>query len=163
MTEEQIAIIKALQEGIAICEEPFDEAAKKAGVSAERVIEQIRMWCEDGVIRRFGAIIRHRRAGFVANAMAVWDVPDDCIETFADAAASHQEVSHCYQRPRFEGFPYNIYTMIHGRKKEDCEHIANEISEKTGITNFRLLYTAAEHKKTSPLYFLHTQSMEGGE
>lgn len=162
MTEEQIAIIKALQEGIAICEEPFNEAAQKAGVSAERLIEQIRIWREEGVIRRFGAVIRHQRAGFSANAMVVWDVPDDCVETFAQTAALRREISHCYQRPRFDGFPYNIYTMIHGRKKEDCERVAEEISKKTGIANFRLLYTTAEHKKVSPLYFLHTQGREGG-
>jgi len=162
MTDKQIAIIKAIQEGIPICEKPFAEAARVAGVSTEQIIEQIRLWREDGTIRRFGAIIRHQRAGFRANAMAVWDVPESHIEKFAEIAASYREISHCYQRPRFNGFPYNIYTMIHGRKKEDCESIAREISEKTGVLSFRMLYTTAEFKKTSPLYFLHTEQEEGG-
>ncbi len=148
MTEEQIDIIRAIQEGITLSEEPFAEAAKKAGDSAERLIEQIRIWLE------FGAAVRHLRAGFTTNAMAVWDVPDDRIETFAEAATSYKEISHCYQRPRFEGFPYNIYTMIHGKTREDCEATARKIAAKTGIQNHKMLYTTVEFKKSSPIYFI---------
>ncbi|MHB1458475.1 MAG: siroheme decarboxylase subunit beta, partial [Armatimonadota bacterium] len=104
-------------------------------------------------IRRFGAILRHHQAGYSVNAMGVWSVPDSQIDDFGQIAACHQSVSHCYQRPRFDCFPYNLYTMIHGKSRQECESIASEISDATHITDFKLLYTTAEYKKSSPVYF----------
>jgi DNA-binding Lrp family transcriptional regulator len=153
MNETQIRIIKALQDGLPLSEEPFLEVARKAGVSQEDLLTQLRVWKEDGTIRRFGAMLRHRQAGYTANAMGVWNVPDARIEAFGQAAAGFRAVSHCYRRPRFEGFRYNLYTMIHGRSKEECEEVARRISAETGITDYRLLYTTAEFKKSSPAYF----------
>jgi len=162
MTDEQIAIIKAIEEGIPLCEEPFAEIAQRLGMPTEQIIEQLRLWRENGTIRRFGAIINHRRAGFSANAMAVWNVPDNTIEEFAEIAVSYREVSHCYQRPRFADFNYNIYTMIHGKNREDCEAAAQKISMSTGIQSYRMLYTTAEFKKTSPVFFASASNQEGG-
>jgi hypothetical protein len=85
--------------------------------------------------------------------MVVWDVPDDQIERFGRIAAEHRMVSHCYQRPRFDGFGYNLYTMIHGRSKQECESAASEIADRTGIRDFAMLYTTVEYKKSSPVYF----------
>lgn len=153
MDETQIRIIKALENGISIVEEPFAEIARAAGVTEEELLAQIETWKADGTIRRFGAILRHRQAGFIVNAMAVWNVPDEQVEDFGRTASEHHSVSHCYQRPRFEGFHYNLYTMIHGKAREECESAAQEISERTGITEYELLYTTAEFKKTAPVYF----------
>ena len=153
MTDTQIKIVKALQDGLPLCEEPFREMAEKIGVSQEELLSQLQAWKAEGVIRRLGAILRHHRAGYSVNAMAVWSVPNDRIESFGCKAAGFRNVSHCYQRPKFDDFNYNLYTMIHGKSREDCEAAALEISEATGIDDYRLLYTTNEFKKSSPVYF----------
>ncbi len=152
MTELQRRIIKALQEGLALVEEPFQEIADRVGAPVDEVLEQINAWKADGTIRRFGAILRHRRAGYTVNAMGVWNVPGDQAEAFGRIAARFRLISHCYRRPRFEGFDYNLYTMIHGRSRQECEETAKAVSRETGITDYALLYTTAEFKKTSPVY-----------
>jgi len=154
MTETQIGIIKALQGGLPLCQEPFLEPAQKAGVSQDELLAQLQAWKADGTIRRFGAMLRHHRAGYSVNAMGVWNVPDDRVEDFGRAAARSRAVSHCYQRPRFIGFKYNLYTMIHGKSREECENAARRISEETGIADYALLYTTKEFKKARPVYFL---------
>ena len=165
MTDRQIAIIRALQDGLPLSNDPFEEVAQRAGVPVEELLAQIDAWKADGTIRRFGAILKHQRAGYPVNAMAVWNVPDDKIESFGRAAAGFPGVSHCYQRPRFEGFDYNLYTMIHGASREDCESAARRISEQTGIADYALLYTTTEFKKTSAVYFpdSHHGKTEEGE
>jgi DNA-binding Lrp family transcriptional regulator len=153
IADEQIRIVRALQEGLPLVEEPYRESAVRAGVSQDDLLEQIRAWKADGTIRRFGAILWHHRAGYSVNAMGVWNVPDDKVEDFGRRAAQSRTVSHCYQRPRFDGFKYNVYTMMHGKSREDCEEAARKISEQTGMTDYALLYTTAEFKKSSPVYF----------
>ena len=152
MDDTQIGMIRAIHGGLPLSKQPFRDAAEKAGVSEDELLRQLSTWKEDGVIRRFGAIVRHHDAGYSANAMAVWDVSADRIEEFARAASSVRAISHCYQRPRFEGFPYNVYTMIHGGSRADCESAANEISARTGITEYELLFTTEEFKKSPPVY-----------
>lgn len=153
MTDREIAIVRALQEGLPLCEEPFAEAARAAGATIDELIRQIEHWKNDGTIRRFGAILAHRRAGFKVNAMGVWNVPEARAEEFGRAASECPQVSHCYRRPPFEGFRFNVYTMIHGASREQCEQAARIISERTGITDYTLLYTTREFKKSSPAYF----------
>lgn len=153
MTDEQIGIIKALQDSLEVCKRPFDDIAHRAGVSVDDLLAQIRQWQSAGTIRRFGAILRHHRAGYEANAMVVWNVPDNQIDDFAAIATGVKNVSHCYQRPRFPGFEYNIYTMIHGKSRDDCEAAALGISRLSGIEDYQMLYTTAEFKKSSPVYF----------
>lgn len=160
MTESQTRIIRALQDGLPLSEEPFSEIARNAGVSEAELLAQLQAWKSDGTIRRFGAILHHQLAGFSVNAMGVWNVPDAQIENFGRTASEFAAVSHCYQRPRFSGFEYNLYTMIHGRSKKECEEIAQGISEKTGITDYMLLYTTAEFKKSSPVYFADTEGIQ---
>lgn len=153
MTDLQIRIIQAIQNGIPASKEPFREIAENIGISQEELIKQLEIWKDDGAIRRFGAILRHHQAGYSVNAMAVWNVPDSQAESFGQIASHHRSVSHCYQRPRFDRFPYNLYTMIHGKSEQDCESVASEISASTSIADFRLLFTTAEYKKSSPAYF----------
>lgn len=151
--ELDIRLVKILQEGIPLTERPFEEIAKRATLSEEEVIGRINEWKANGTIRRFGAMIKHQHAGYLGNAMVVWNVPDEQIEDFGTKAIEFLAVTHCYQRPRFAGFPYNIYTMIHGKSREECESVARSISEATGIGEYRILYTKTEYKKTSPVYF----------
>jgi len=154
MTETQKRLIRVLQHGIPLSVEPFRDIAQQVGTSEDDVLEQLRAWKSDGTIRRFGAILRHHKAGYTANAMVVWDVPDELAATFGETAAQRASVSHCYQRPRFEGFSYNLYTMIHGRSRKECEETVRAISRATAIDSYRVLYTTAEFKKSSPAYFL---------
>lgn len=153
MIETQKRVIRALEDGLPFTDEPFKRIAEVAGLTEAELIAQLEAWKADGTIRRFGAILRHQQAGFPANAMGVWDVPDARVEQFGRAAVRFREISHCYQRPRFYGFPYNVYTMIHGRSREDCEDAARAVAAETGITDYTLLYTTAEFKKSSPVYF----------
>ncbi|MBP6965754.1 MAG: Lrp/AsnC family transcriptional regulator [Armatimonadetes bacterium] len=149
----QRRIIRRIQGGLPLSERPFLAAAEEIGITEGELLAQIAEWKEDGTIRRFGAILKHADAGYAANAMGAWNVPDEDAERFGRTASSHKSVSHCYLRPRFEGFPYNLYTMIHGRSREECEVVAGTISEQTGVADYELLYTTAEYKKTSPVYF----------
>ena len=153
MDEQQIRTIRALQSGSLLCEEPFKEIAVEAGVTENDLLDQIRAWKVDGTIRRFGAILRHHQAGYLVNAMCVWNVPDEQVAEFGYDASSLVAVSHCYQRPRFEGFDYNVYTMIHGRSRTQCRSVAHHIILRTGISDHKLLFTTAEFKKSSPVYF----------
>ncbi|MGQ9455303.1 MAG: siroheme decarboxylase subunit beta [Armatimonadota bacterium] len=163
MTDAQIALIRALQDGLPLTKEPFDEIARRVGIPLDFVLNQIEEWKRDGTIRRFGAVLNHRRAGFEANAMVVWNVPEGKVDLFGSVVARISSVSHCYERPRFEGFNYNIYTMVHARAHNECLMIVKEISELTGVSDYRLLYTTAELKKTSPLYFTQNTSRTGEE
>ena len=153
MTETQIRIINSIQDGLPLSRDPFAEIANEVGISEEQLLAQLNAWKAGGTIRRFGAILHHHQAGYSVNAMGIWNAPDEQVEEFGRTAASARAVSHCYERPRFGGFRYNVYTMIHGRSRKECESAAKEISAETGITDYRLLYTTAEFKKTSPSYF----------
>lgn len=153
MTDVQIRIIHALRNGLPATETPYDDIAREAGISVDDLLRQLREWQSDGTIRRFGAILRHRQAGFTSNVMVVWNVPPDRVEEFARVATGIRGVSHCYQRPPFEGFPYNVYTMIHGRTRAECRAAAEAIAAESGIADYKPLYTVKEYKKTSPVYF----------
>lgn len=153
ITDDQIRIVRALRDGLPLSAEPFGEIAEKAEVSEQELLEQLRAWKDNGTIRRFGAILRHHRAGFTVNAMAVWNVQDERIEEFGRVASSPCCVSHCYERERFPTFRFNIYTMIHGESAAEVEATAKEISDKTGVTDYQLLYTTTEFKKSNPVYF----------
>lgn len=153
MTDIQIKIIKALNNGLPISEKPFDEIANQVGISTDQLLAQLLEWKADGTIRRFGAILRHNRAGYDANTLVVWDVPVDKIDSFAAVVMLIKNISHCYRRPRFQGFDYNLYTMVHGRSREDCLATIKIIKDQTGIDKYTMLDTVTEFKKSSPVYF----------
>ncbi|MDO8915592.1 MAG: Lrp/AsnC family transcriptional regulator [Coriobacteriia bacterium] len=118
------------------------------------VLGRARAWVDTGVIRRFGAAIKHHKTGFTSNAMGVWDCPDEAeLERVGAIMAGFAEVSHCYQRPRRATWPHDLYTMIHGRSHEECEAVAERIREATGLPPARLLYSVREFKKASMRYF----------
>ena len=153
MTSAEKGICAAVQDDIPLEPKPFEMLAKKAGISEDEFIKKVNEFLDKGYIRRFGAAIRHRKAGITANGMGVWIVPDEDRERVGKIMASFKEVSHCYERPSFEGWPYNLFTMIHGRTKEDCYEVAKKISEATGIKNYKLLFSSQEFKKESMVYF----------
>jgi len=153
-TEQEKALIRELQEDVASISAPFKSIGDKVGLSEEEVIAKIRDWKEKGIIRRFGAAIKHHKAGITANVMVVWKVPVEKAKEIGSIMASHPAVSHCYERPVFPQWPYNLFTMVHGKSTDECRKIADEISDKTGIKDFKLLFSTKEYKKSSMKYFI---------
>jgi len=146
-------IIHHLQGDLPLTARPYAVLASKVGISEEEVLERIKLLKEQGTLRRFGATLRHQLAGYKANAMVGWYVPEDNMEEIGPLMATFREVSHCYER-RIQGkWKYNLFTMIHGKTKKDCEDIARRIAENTGIKDYVLLLSLKEFKKTSPEYF----------
>lgn len=146
-------IVNALQGDIPLTREPYREMARNLGLSQQELLERLTKMKKNGQLKRVGAVLYHRRAGFVANAMVAWRVPEDRAEEVGQIMASFPEASHVYQRPAFPQWPYNLYTMIHGTSREECEHVVEKISLETGITEYEVLYSTREFKKTSMKYF----------
>mgnify|MGYP000991182050 CR=1 FL=1 len=146
-------ITRAMQGDFPLVEEPYKEIAAKVGIGEEELLLRLRRFKENGQIRKMGAVLRHREVGFTANSLCVWNVPDERVDEVARRMAEHPRVSHCYDRNREADWKYNLYTMIHGYSREECENIAAELAAATGIDNRRMLYTKREWKKTSMLYF----------
>jgi len=153
ITEQDKKIILTLQNGMPLVSRPFQAIAEKLKMTEDELINKVRSFITDGKIRRFGATVRHFDLGFAANAMVVWDVPEEKVSETGRIMAGFKEVSHCYRRPRHPGWPYNLFTVIHGQSREYCADIAKRLSRATGIKNYSLLYSTAELKKSSMRYF----------
>jgi DNA-binding Lrp family transcriptional regulator len=148
-----MAVIRATQGDMPIVPEPYAPAAEELGVPVERLLEHMAGMRERGLLRRVAAILFHRRAGFSANGMGVWEVPADRILELGPRMAAFRGISHCYQRPTYEDWPYSVFTMAHGRSKEECDAILDSIAEETGIHGRATLYSSTEFKKIRLLYF----------
>jgi len=146
-------IISLIQGDLPLNPRPYTLLAEKIGISEEEFIGRVKVMVEDGTIRRFGAILYHKEAGIMANAMGAWLVPEDRIEEAGKTLAGFKEVTHCYQRNPQKDWRYNLYTMIHGKSEEDCRKIAERMSITVGITEYKLLFSKKEFKKTSMEYF----------
>lgn len=147
------AVIRLLQKDLPLEERPFKVLAEEIGITEPELIDEIKKLQESGAIRKFGAILGHRQAGFTSNAMIVFDVPDDQVEAAGPKIASFKEVSHCYERPRFQGFNYNLYAMTHGKSEEEIMGTAEKIARTIGAGSYKLLRSRKEYKKSSPKFF----------
>jgi siroheme decarboxylase len=148
-----VAVIRALQGDMPVVPEPYAEAAAAVGVTQDALLAHLAGMQERRLLRRVAAILFHRRAGFSANGMGVWKVPDERIEEIGRRMASFRGISHCYQRPTYEDWPYSVFTMAHGRSKEECDAILDSIAEDTGIHDRTTLYSSTEFKKIRLLDF----------
>ncbi len=148
-----VAVIRATQGPWPIVSEPYERPARELGVPVERLLEHMREMRERRLLRRVAAILFHRRAGFSANGMGVWKVPDDRILEVGGRMAAFRGISHCYQRPTYPDWPYSVFTMAHGRSKEECDAILDSIARETGIEERATLYSSTEFKKVRLLYF----------
>lgn len=146
-------LLAQIQGDLPLCISPFAVIAQETGWEEEKLLRRIRVLTRRGIIRRFGAILRHQKAGYRGNAMVVWKVPEDQVREVSRAMASFPAVSHCYLRSAHPEWPFNLYTMVHGQSEKDCRRVAREIARKTGIKNYRLLFSKIEHKKSSMSYF----------
>jgi len=151
--EKEKKVISIIQGDIPLDPRPFRVAARKVGMTENEFIDTIRRLKQNGVIRRFGATLRHQEAGFSSNAMVAWKVPDERVDDVGKKMAEFREVTHCYHRKANPHWPYNLYTMVHGNSKEQCRQIARRISEVTGVNDYILLFSEKEFKKTSMEYF----------
>jgi DNA-binding Lrp family transcriptional regulator len=151
--EHDRAVIRALQGDMPVIREPYAPAADALGMSQERLLEHLEGMRERKLLRRVAAILYHRRAGFSANGMGVWKVPDARIAELGPHMAAFRGISHCYQRPTYADWPYSVFTMAHGRSKEECDAILDSIAESTGIDERATLYSSTEFKKIRLLYF----------
>jgi DNA-binding Lrp family transcriptional regulator len=147
-------IINELQQDLLLVPRPFSEMAEKAGMGVAQLLARCQSLRERGVIRRFSASINHRKAGFTANAMSCWEVPPDKVDAAGRKLASLKEVSHCYERKTNRYWRYNLFVMIHGRSREVCRDVAERISRETGLTDYALLYSTKEFKKTRVKYLV---------
>jgi siroheme decarboxylase len=147
------AVIRALQGDMPVISEPYAPAAAELGISDERLLEHLRGMQERRLLRRVAAILYHRRAGFSANGMGVWKVPDERIMELGMRMASFRGISHCYQRPTYADWPYSVFTMAHGRSKDECDAILDSIAADTGVVERATLYSSTEFKKIRLLYF----------
>ena len=140
-------LIRLIQDGIELTHSPFSKCAEELGISEDEVVFRLKNLTAQKKIRRFGASIGHIALGFTANGMGVWDVAPDKINEIGRIMASFDEVSHCYERPRSAEWPYNMYTMIHGRSQEECYAAAEKISKAVGISEYKLVFSDRELKK----------------
>lgn len=147
-------IVRELQEGLPLVTKPYFEIAQRIGISEEELMANIEDMTKRGLIRRFGAALRHQDIGYTANAMVVWDVPENKAEAIGRKMAEFNEITHCYQRPRNPGWPYNIFTVVHAQNREDCEKMVAKIAQKIGMSNYKLLFSTKELKKSSMKYFV---------
>jgi siroheme decarboxylase len=153
LSELDLAVIRSLQGDMPVVPEPYEPAAEELGISQQRLLDQLESMRERRALRRVAAILYHRRAGFSANGMGVWRVPEERMLELGPRMASFRGISHCYQRPTYPDWPYSLFTMAHGRSKEECDAILDSIAEDTGIEERRTLYSSTEFKKIRLLYF----------
>jgi siroheme decarboxylase len=153
LSELDVAVIRATQGPMAAVPEPFAPAARELGMPVAALLEHLEDMRERRALRRVAAILFHRRAGFSANGMGVWKVPEERILELGPRMASYRGISHCYQRPTYADWPYSVFTMAHGRSKEECDAILDTIAAETGIEERSTLYSSTEFKKIRLLYF----------
>jgi DNA-binding Lrp family transcriptional regulator len=153
LSEQDVAVIRATQGPMEAVPEPFAPAARELGMAVPALLDHMDGMCERRALRRVAAILFHRRAGFSANGMGVWKVPEEHILELGPRMAAYRGISHCYQRPTYADWPYSVFTMAHGRSKQECDAILETIAAETGIEERRTLYSSTEFKKTRLLYF----------
>lgn len=146
-------IINKLSGDVPLVKEPYKKIAEEVGITEEEVLDKVKELQNRGALRRVGGILYHRQAGFKYNAMVVWVIPENRIEEVAKTICLFKEVTHCYQRPTFYGWPYNLFTMVHGETIDYCENVIERISENIKIRDYKILYSLKELKKSSKIYF----------
>lgn len=142
-------IVHAIPYDFPACDKPYENIAREAGISEAKLITVLKDLKKKGIIRRVAAILYHRKAAYMYNAMVVWEVPEDEVEKKGKIMAGFPEVSHCYERERGDYWGYNVFTMIHSKTFEGCTDIARRIAEKTGIHKYEMFLSKREFKKTS--------------
>lgn len=148
-------LISLIQGGLPLCSQPYAELAKKLGITEEAVIQGIKKLQKDGTIKRMGIVVRHHELGYTANAMVVWDVPDNEVERVGNALSKHRCVTLCYQRPRrLPNWPYNLFCMIHGKKREQVLKTVDDLIQTEALQNinYEVLFSGQRFKQRGAKY-----------
>jgi DNA-binding Lrp family transcriptional regulator len=146
-------VIASIQGDIDVVERPYAAIARSLEISEETLLKTLQALCDRGVIRRFGATIRHQKSGYSANAMVAWRVAENRIDAVGETMAAFKQVSHCYHRNPAGDWPYNLYTMVHARDEATCIETARQMAAAAGVEQYALLFSVRELKKTSMQYF----------
>lgn len=145
-------IISLISQDIPLVREPFKALALKLGIEEGVLFGRIKAYKKNDFLRKFCAVLNHRKIGFKYNAMVVWNIPDKFIDKAGSLMASFSQVSHCYQRKKTPGWDYNLYSMVHGRTKKECLDVVKDISRKTACRDYKALFSSEEYKKTPVKY-----------
>ena len=153
LSDDEVGYVRQLQEDLAVEPAPFASMARRLGTSEDAVIKAAHGFIDEGLMRRYAAVLHHRRAGFGANAMSVWRVPEESTDRYGYQLAGYAAVSHCYRRPTYPDWPYALFGMIHATSKAKVEEAVASIRDRTGLDDYRLLYSTKEYKKIRVRYF----------
>ena len=153
LTELDREILKRVQDSLPDSATPYADIAAAVGTDEAQVLSLLTRMADSGEIRRFGATLKHQKAGYGANVMVAWSVDEEDVDRMGAIMAKRQEISHCYHRITCMEWPYNLYTMIHGRSPEDCQAVVAAVSAETGLDDYAMLFSLKELKKVSMRYF----------
>ena len=153
LTDLEKKIIALLQADIPVVKRPFLEMAERIGITEDEFLTVLKDLDDRGMIRRFGATLKHQKSGFKANAMVAWKVAEDQVEKTGNIMTTFREITHCYRRNPAPGWKYNLYTMVHASNEDECHAIVKKISKAAGQKEYELLFSRKELKKTSMKYF----------
>jgi DNA-binding Lrp family transcriptional regulator len=153
LTPLEIESVRLLQSDLPLQPRPFDFMARVSGVNVDDLLASAKTLLKRGQIRRFAATIAPRKQGFAASAMGVWVVPQDRADDYAAKLVQHRAVSHCYLRPVYDDWPYNLYTTVHARSVDECESVINDLAIDSGLTQKKALYPTKEYKKSRVTFF----------
>ncbi|MFN8035176.1 MAG: AsnC family transcriptional regulator [Acidimicrobiia bacterium] len=153
LDEIEKATVRVVQEDLPVVERPFAALGERIGASEATVLDALGSFQERKLMRRFAAVMNHRNAGYKANAMGVWAVPESQLDELGPRMAGFARVSHCYRRPTYEDWPYSVFTMVHGQSARECEETIAAIERDSGIHEYTLLWSVKEYKKTRLRYF----------
>lgn len=145
-------IISSISQDISLRDRPFKGIASRLNISEDKLLSRISGYKKSGLLRKFSAVLNHRKIGFIANAMCVWNVPEKSVLRAGNLIAGFGEVSHCYERKRAPSWNYNLYAMVHGKTKAGCVAAAKKISQKIGFSDCEILFSSKEYKKTGARY-----------
>ncbi|HEY0738331.1 MAG TPA: chlorite dismutase family protein [Herpetosiphonaceae bacterium] len=157
LTDRDKELIRATQDDLPLVEEPFKLLAQQAGLSEQELFAWFDEMQRMNYLRRVAAILRHQKAGFTDNGMITWKVPEDKVDEAGRIAAAYSTVSHCYRRPVYEDWPYNFFSMVHARSRENAQEIGRQIAEELrplGVTEYVILFSTKEFKKDRVRYFV---------
>ncbi|HKL00965.1 MAG TPA: Lrp/AsnC family transcriptional regulator [Desulfotignum sp.] len=153
ITDIEKKVIALLQTDIPVVQRPFREMAQKIGITEEEFLEILTDLNQRGIIRRFGATLKHQKSGFKANAMVAWKVDESRVEQVGSTMAGFAEITHCYRRDPAPGWEYNLYTMVHAADEAQCWALVEKIADTVKEDHYTLLFSRKELKKTSMKYF----------
>ncbi|HEX8169283.1 MAG TPA: Lrp/AsnC family transcriptional regulator [Thermoanaerobaculia bacterium] len=153
LTPLEIECVRQLQRDLPLQPRPFDAIARASGIDVDELLAAARTLQKRGQMRRFCAVVPPRKSGFAASAMGVWVVPQENVDDYAAKLAQHRAVSHCFLRPVYDDWPYNVYTTVHARSVDECESIVNDLAIDTGLTQKQALFPIREYRRTRICFF----------